>query len=83
MLEHELDSFQRRFGEQEGALAEQKKYRLALEQKAVALNNENEEMRKALRELSDANRRLSDYESRMALLAQEVERLNGNLRMKT
>jgi uncharacterized small protein (DUF1192 family) len=40
-------------------------------------------MRRNLRELSDSNRRISDYESRMALLSQEIERLNGNLRMKT
>jgi uncharacterized small protein (DUF1192 family) len=40
-------------------------------------------MRRNLRELSDSNRRISDYESRMALLSQEIDRLNGNLRMKT
>jgi|688.fasta_scaffold2624320_1 uncharacterized small protein (DUF1192 family) len=39
-------------------------------------------MRRNLRELSDSNRRLADYESRIALLSQEVERLNSNLRMK-
>ena len=39
-------------------------------------------MRKAVRELSDSNRRIADYESRMALLSQEIERLNTSLRLK-
>jgi uncharacterized small protein (DUF1192 family) len=46
-------------------------------------DSENDELRKTIRELSDSNRRLSEYESRLTLLSQEVERLNGNLRMKT
>jgi uncharacterized small protein (DUF1192 family) len=46
-------------------------------------DSENDELRRTIRELSDSNRRLSEYESRLTLLSQEVERLNGNLRMKT
>lgn len=39
-------------------------------------------MRRTLRELSDANRKISEYENRMTLLGQQIERLNSNLRIK-
>ena len=37
-------------------------------------------MRRRLNDLSEANRKISEYENRIALLSQEIERLNGNLR---
>lgn len=82
MYEHEFETLQRRFSDAEGMISEHKNNRQILEQKLNSLNNENEELRRTLRELSDANRRITDYEARMTLLGQEVERLNANLRMK-
>jgi predicted RNase H-like nuclease (RuvC/YqgF family) len=35
-----------------------------------------------LADLSDINRKLSDYESKITMLKQEVDRLNGALRGK-
>lgn len=43
---------------------------------------ENEEMRRRLQELSDITRKVSEYENRIALMSQEIERLNGTLRIK-
>ena len=40
------------------------------------MKEENEFLRKNQRELSDENRRLSEYESKLTLLSREVERLN-------
>lgn len=56
----------------ESSFSEQKMYRGQLEQKLTALTTENDEMRRTLRDLSDSNRRLADYESRITLLSQEV-----------
>jgi hypothetical protein len=46
------------------------------EQRVVVLSHENEELRKNLRELSDANRKISEYENRLILLSKEIERIN-------
>lgn len=56
---------------------------MALEDRISAAASESDELRKSIRDLSDSNRRLGEYESRLTLLSQEVDRLNGNLRMKT
>ena len=39
-------------------------------------------MRRRLQELSDITRKVSEYENRIALMSQEIERLNGTLRIK-
>lgn len=46
------------------------------------LVQEYEETRRRLAELSDLNRKLAEYENRIALMSQEIERLNGALRQK-
>lgn len=74
---------QRKVNDHEGLIVEFKKQRAALEERLNGTGEENNELRKAVWELSDSNRRLSEYESKMTLLSQEVERLNGNLRMKS
>ena len=33
--------------------------------------------------MTEVNRKVSEYENRIALLSQEMERVNGNLRIKT
>jgi uncharacterized small protein (DUF1192 family) len=43
---------------------------------------ENDELKRRLQELSDVNRKVAEYENRIALMAQEIERLNGNLKSK-
>jgi len=43
---------------------------------------ENDELRRRLQELGDANRKLAEYDNRIALLSQEIERLNTMLRSK-
>ena len=40
-------------------------------------------MRRRLSDLSEANRKIAEYENKIALLTQEIDRLNGNLRMKS
>ena len=39
-------------------------------------------MKKRLLEVADLNHKLAEYENRIALLSQELERVNGNLRAK-
>ena len=39
-------------------------------------------MRRRLQELSEVNRKLSEYESRIGQMSQEIERLNNALRLK-
>lgn len=46
-------------------------------------SQENDELRRRLQELGDVNRKLSDYETKIAMLSQELERVNGLLRTKT
>ena len=33
-------------------------------------------------ELSDVNRKISEYENRIVMLSQEIERLTGNLKLR-
>lgn len=44
---------------------------------------ENEDLKKRLQDLLGSNRKLADYESKVALLSQEVERLTEQLTKKT
>ena len=50
--------------------------------KVRGLTQDNEELRRRLNDLGEANRKIAEYENRIALLTQEIERLNGNLRTK-
>ena len=43
---------------------------------------ENDELRRRLQELTDVNRKLSEYENRIGQMSQEIERLNNALRLK-
>ena len=44
---------------------------------------ENDELRRRLQELADVNRKLAEYENRIALMSQELERISGALRSKS
>jgi chromosome segregation ATPase len=45
--------------------------------------NENEELKRRLQEIgTDVSKRISDYENKIALLSQELERLNGVIERK-
>ena len=44
---------------------------------------DNDDLRKRLTELSEVNRKIAEYENKIALLSQEIERLNAMLRTKT
>ena len=46
------------------------------------VSTENDDLRRRLQELGDVNRRLSEYENRIATMSQEIERLNNTLRIK-
>ena len=46
------------------------------------IGQENEELRRRLQELGDVNRKVAEYENRIALMSQEIERLNVALRGK-
>lgn len=39
--------------------------------------NENEELKRRLQDSSISNKKITEYESKVALLSQEIERLNG------
>ena len=54
----------------------------SLEMKVRTLTQDNEELRRRLNDLGEANRKIAEYENRIALLTQELERVNGNLRTK-
>ena len=44
--------------------------------------NENEDLKKRLHELGDVNRKAAESESKIAILSQEIERLNSVLEKK-
>ena len=54
----------------------------SLEAKVRSLASENNELTRRLQELSNANRKIAEYDNKIALLSQEIERLNGVLRGK-
>ena len=53
-----------------------------LENRLRQLSQENDELKRRLQELSDVNRKVAEYENRIALMAQEIERLGGSLKSK-
>ena len=52
------------------------------ETKWARITQDNEELRRRLNDLGELNRKIAEYENKIALLTQEIERLNGNLRIK-
>ena len=75
-LTQEIDVLKRRNNEYEITITQQ------WETKWTRITQENEELRRRLNELGEVNRKVAEYENRIALLSQELERLNGNLRSK-
>lgn len=61
---------------------EVKKRFASFEQNNALLNKENEELRRKLQEASELNRKLAEYESRLAILSQELERVTNGLNAK-
>ena len=51
----------------------------AYEQNISTVNRENEQLRRKLQEAGDLARKLGEYENRIALLSQQLERITGNL----
>ena len=56
--------------------------REGIEVRMKQIGQENEELRRRLQELGDVNRKVAEYENRIALMSQEIERLNVALRGK-
>ena len=56
--------------------------REGLEARLRQAAQEAEELRRRLQELGEVSRRVAEYENRVALMSQEIERLNGALRGK-
>ena len=50
------------------------------EQKIQVLNHEYEELRVKLEQFAEINRRIPEYENKMAMLSQEIERLTLAIR---
>ena len=72
----EVEALKRRNNEYEITITQQ------WETKWTRVTQENEELRRRLSELAEVNRKVAEYENKIALLSQEIERLNGNLRHK-
>ena len=75
-LLQEIEALKRRNNEYEITITQQ------WETKWTRVTQENEELRRRLSELAEVNRKVAEYENKIALLSQEIERLNGNLRNK-
>ena len=74
-LSQEVEGSRRRGGEYEVTIQEwQTKY--------TRITQDNEELRRRLTDLGEVNRKVSEYENRMMMLSQELERVNSNLKMK-
>lgn len=50
--------------------------------KIRSLIQENEGLGRRLQEITSMNRKIAEYDNKIALLSQEIERLNGLLRVK-
>ena len=48
--------------------------------KVARYQQDNDELRRRLQELSDVNRKVAEYENKLVIMQQEIERLNGLLR---
>jgi hypothetical protein len=72
-LEQELDRVRRRNEEIEITMhRELKNQSSVFEQRINQLTDENELLRKNFREASDVNRKLPEYENKIALLSKEI-----------
>ena len=75
--EEENLRYRRKNDELEGTMNRELKNQSAVfEQRAAQLNDENEQFRRKVQELSEENRRIGEYENKMAILSKEIERLN-------
>ena len=76
-LVQEIEMLRRKNSENEMVIVQewQTKYNRILQ--------DNDDLRKRLTELSEVNRKIAEYENQIALLSQEIERLNAMLRNKT
>lgn len=76
-LVQEIEMLRRKNSENEMVIVQewQTKYNRILQ--------DNDDLRKRLTELSEVNRKVAEYENQIALLSQEIERLNAMLRNKT
>jgi peptidoglycan hydrolase CwlO-like protein len=54
----------------------------ALENKVRSLAQENDGLGRRLQEFGNTNKKIAEYDGKIALLSQEIERLNGVLRGK-
>lgn len=52
------------------------------ESRTKQLVQENDDMRRNLQDAGNITRKISEYENKIVVLSQELERLNGNLRNK-
>ena len=46
------------------------------------MHDENEGLSRKMQELSNSNRKIAEYEGKISILSQEIERLNGILKSK-
>lgn len=51
-----------------------------MEQQNLNYQRESEDLKRKLQDLVELNRRLTEYENRIALMSQEIERLNEVLK---
>lgn len=54
----------------------------SFESRQKQLGQQNEELRRNLQELSNVSRKISQYENKIVILSQQLERVNSNLRNK-
>lgn len=82
-LEKELELRQQRFEIETHRMAEDANLQIRnLETSVANYKRDIEELRKKANENSEINRRIAEYENKLAMIGQEVERLNEKLRGK-
>jgi len=52
----------------------------ALEQQVGSSQHDNDDLRRRLRDVEDIQRKVAEYENRIAIMSSEIERLNSTLR---
>ena len=64
--------------EQENAMKNEWTTKVTMyEQKITSINRESDQLKRRLQEVSEANRKLAEYENKIALMSQELQRLNS------
>ena len=76
VLKKKVDGFQISIKNYE---AEVKRRFETYDQGIAQLNKDNDQLRRRLQQLSQQNSVLGDYEAKLALMSQEIERLHSNL----